>query len=128
MAIILAGRAQGDRCIKRPMEAERPAEVQQVIARIRLAYHDVKWTRLSVTHPGADDDGIWFFWLPNRPGGVQIESSFGVCPFLVETDKHNECFTGVSVQEVAEKVVEWLALPGGHAQAFGIRSKRWTFG
>jgi hypothetical protein len=101
-----------------PTEAEQPTEVQHVIALIRQAYPVMKWTRLYVTHPGADDDGIWFFWLPDRPGEVQIESTFGVCPFIVGTDKHNECFTGASVQEVAEKAVEWLALPGGHAQAF----------
>jgi hypothetical protein len=102
---------------KWPMEAEQPADVRQVIALVRQAYSNMKWTRLSVTHPGADDDGIWFFWMPDRLGEVQIESSFGVSPFIVETDKHNECFTGASVQEVAEKVVEWLALPGGLAQA-----------
>ncbi len=100
-----------------PTEAEQPTDVQQVIVLVRQAYPVARWTRLSVTHPG-DDDGIWFFWLPDQPGEVQIESSFGVCPFMVETDKHDERFTGASVQEVAEKVVEWLALPGGHSEAF----------
>ena len=102
---------------KWPTEAEQPTDVQQVIVLVRRAYPVAKWTRLTVKHPG-DDDGIWFFWLPDRPGEVQIESSFGVCPFIVETDKHNEVFTGASVQEVAGKVVEWLALPGGHSEAF----------
>ena len=50
----------------------------------------MKWTRLSVTHPGVDDDGIWFFWLEDQPGEVQIESRLRVRPFVVETDKHNE--------------------------------------
>ena len=94
-------------------EAEQSADVQEVIRLVRQTYPNIKWTRLWVSHPGADDDGLWFFWLPNEAGEVQIESSFGVCPFIVETDKHNECFTGNSVPEVAETVIDWLALPGG---------------
>jgi hypothetical protein len=76
------------------------------------AHPVLKWTRLWVKYP-ADDDGLWFFWIPEKGGDVQIESTYGVCPFIVETDKNNECFHGGTVEEVAAKVVEWLALPGG---------------
>jgi hypothetical protein len=97
-------------------EAEQPEDLQAIIGLVRLAYPEIQWTRLSVTHPGVDDDRLWFFWLPDQPGDVQIEYASmddNGCSFLVETDKHDERFTGQTIQEVAQKIVDWLALPGG---------------
>lgn len=99
-------------------EEDQPLQVKQIIALVRETYPDVRWTRLWVKHPSADDVGLWFFWLAEESGDVQIESSFGVCPFVVETDKHNERFIGDSVEKVAETVVKWLALPGGRKNCF----------
>jgi hypothetical protein len=101
-----------------PKEADQPAEVQRIIASIKEAIPGMNWTRAWVKHPGNDDDGLWYFWIPDQPGEVQIESSYGVCPFLVETDKHDERFTGKTIKEVAEKTVAWLALPGGSFESF----------
>lgn len=95
-------------------EEDQPPQVKQIIASVREIYPEVRWTRLWVKYPAVDDNGIWFFWLAEEAGEVVIESSFGVCPFLVETDKHDERFTGENVEQVAEKVAAWLALPGGH--------------
>jgi hypothetical protein len=99
-------------------EEEQPAQVKQIIALVRETYPEVKWTRLWVKYQGADDDGIWFFWLAEEKGEVQIESSYGVCPFLIETDKHDERLTGDSIEQVANTVIEWLAMPGGRANYF----------
>ena len=99
-------------------EEDQPLQVKQIISLVRESYPDIRWTRLWVKHPGADDDGLWFFWLAEESGDVQIESSYGVCPFIVETDKHDEHFTGDSVEKTAEMVVRWLALPGGHKNYF----------
>lgn len=99
-------------------EEEQPLQVRQIIALLRGNYPQIRWTRLWVRHPSADDDGLWFFWLAGQAGEVQIESSGGICPFVVETDKHDERFTGDTVEKVAEKVATWLALPGGHENCF----------
>ena len=98
-----------------PRFDEQPAQVREIIDLVRLSYPSVRWSRLQVSHPGADDDGIWFFSLPDQPGSVDIESTFGVCPFDVDTDKHRERFIGETVAQVAEKIVQWLALPTGRS-------------
>jgi hypothetical protein len=106
---------------KMPMtEAEQPVDLQTIIGLVRQTYPGIQWTRLRVTHPGADNDRLWFFWLPDLPGDVQIEcaSIDNGCPFLAETDKHDERFTGQTIQEVAQKIIEWLALPGGNFHPF----------
>lgn len=41
--------------------------------------------RLRVLHPGADDDGLWFFRLPPYPDELQLESPSGECPFALES-------------------------------------------
>jgi hypothetical protein len=40
--------------------------------------------QIRVKYPGADEDGLWFVRLPGSPIEVQLESSTGTCPFLVE--------------------------------------------
>ncbi len=87
-------------------------DLEEVIRRVRDALPGIKWKQLSVILP-ADDDGLWYFWLPDLPGEVQIESSQGVCPFLVETDKHDARFTAHSPAETADTIIRWLELPGG---------------
>ncbi len=96
-----------------PSLDDQPTEVREIIALVQSSLPTVQWSRLIVHHPGADDDGIWFFSLPDEPGDVQIESTFGVCPFVVETDKHPDRYTGDTVTLVADTVVNWLRLPGG---------------
>jgi len=93
-------------------EDSQPREVQEVVGIVKRSWPGVRWTRLQVKHE-TDDDGLWFFWLPEHPGEVQIESSLGVCPFLIETDKHDERSEGATPEEVAETVVTWLGMPGG---------------
>ncbi|HYX71363.1 MAG TPA: hypothetical protein VE732_01215 [Nitrososphaera sp.] len=78
----------------------------------------VRWTQLRVSHPGADDDGIWFFWIPGYPGDVQLESWNGMLPFLAETDKHDERVMCNSAEDAARVVCDWLLLPGGRAESF----------
>lgn len=60
------------------------------------------------SHVPTDDDGLWFCDLPGAPSHVQIESSSGMCPFLVEHDFSTERIHGATVEEVSSKVVEAL--------------------
>jgi hypothetical protein len=59
-------------------------DIDAVIAELRRAYPGIACEQLRVAHPGADDDGVWFCTHPDRPGEVQLESSTGQLPFLVE--------------------------------------------
>jgi len=58
------------------------ADIQDIIMGITAICPDVLVRQLQVKHPGADDDGLWFFERDNLK--VQLESSSGNCPFLIE--------------------------------------------
>ena len=66
--------------------------------------------QLKVRHPGADDDGLWFINIQGRREEVQIESSEGTCPFLIESDFSNERVYGNTVQEVVSTIKRLYAL------------------
>jgi hypothetical protein len=84
------------------------ADLREIIAGVTGALPDVELEHLQVTHP-ADDDGLWFFRRRGRSSwDVQIESSSGVCPFLVETDLDNERRWGQTPEEVVEIIVALL--------------------
>jgi hypothetical protein len=91
-------------------------DLDSVIRRVQEQVPLVKWTQAPVEFP-ADDDGVWFFWIPGLPGEVQIESSFGVCPFIVETDKLDDCVTANTPEDTAYTIVAWLHLPGGRPES-----------
>jgi hypothetical protein len=47
----------------------------------------VRVRQLEASHPGADDDGLWFFQEPDSKLEVQIDRPTGMCPFLVEPNE-----------------------------------------
>jgi hypothetical protein len=98
-----------------PTEEAQPTHVKLIISAVRHSLPHVRWTRLWVSHPGVDDDGIWWFWLPDQPGEVQVESSSGACPFDLSTDKHDKLTTTDNVEGAARTIVDWLGRPGGSA-------------
>jgi hypothetical protein len=61
-------------------------DIDRVIARLKTTHPMVTVEQLGVAHPGADDDGLWFFRHPDSAIEVQLESSTGAAPFLVESD------------------------------------------
>jgi hypothetical protein len=86
-------------------------DVEQIIKLVRQACPAVKVNQFEVLHPGADDDGLWFFKQPESPFEVQIESSNGMCPFLVETNESERRFTTNSVLETVQTLSVLLHLP-----------------
>lgn len=60
-------------------------------------------------HPRTDDDGLWFFRRPGVSNEVQIESPNRMCPFLIEHDMSTDRRTGLTPEDVAKVVWEWLA-------------------
>jgi hypothetical protein len=83
-------------------------DVDRVIELVRNICPSVEVEQLSVVHPGADDDGIWYFDQPECEFQVQIESPKGMCPFLVETDENDDRLRGRSVEETVKILIRLL--------------------
>ena len=79
-------------------------DIDQIIERLKADMPGVQIRQLQVSHPGVDDDGLWFITMPSRSPEVEIESSHGSCPFLIESDFSTETFQGHSVDEVVSIV------------------------
>ncbi len=85
-------------------------DVDRIIELVRAMHPAVRVEQLKVSHPGADDDGLWFFDQPESPFQVQIESSTGMCPFLIETYETDARFTTDSVEETVRTLSDLLHL------------------
>ena len=81
-----------------------PRDIDQIIDRLKAAMPGVEVEQLQVSHPGADDDCLWFIKLPGKSEEVQIESSDGTCPFVIESDFGTERQHGYTVDEVVAKI------------------------
>jgi hypothetical protein len=60
-------------------------DIDIVIAKVRALHPDVVVAQHKVSHPGVDDDGLWFFSVKGcAKKEIMLESSSGAAPFLVE--------------------------------------------
>jgi len=84
-------------------------DIDEVIAGLVQQWPALKWEQLRVAHPGVDDDGIWFFTHPGGRGEVQVESSTGSAPFLIEGD-HEPPVTAATVATTIAIVAGQLGL------------------
>lgn len=82
-------------------------DLERITEGVRAALGDVSVEQLPVTHVG-DDDGIWFFRAVKGDIEVQIESSTGACPFLVENGD-GERYTALTAEDAIETIVKWLS-------------------
>ncbi len=80
-------------------------DIEQIITSVERRCPGVEVRQLKVSHPGADDDGVWFFKHPARDLEVQIESSKGMRPFLIETDETPARVIAGSIEETVEALV-----------------------
>ncbi|MBZ5657711.1 MAG: hypothetical protein LAO56_20795 [Acidobacteriia bacterium] len=85
-------------------------DIDQIIRSITQIYPAVTARQLSVSHPGVDDDGLWFFQRAGSEFEVQIESSTGMVPFLIETDESDARLTAKSINETLEILTKLLHL------------------
>jgi len=83
-------------------------DAARVIAALKAKHPTLSVRQLEVSHPGADDDGLWFFAANEIE--VQIESSTGMCPFLVETNENTTRTTTNSIEETVETISAMLHL------------------
>ncbi len=85
-------------------------DIDTIIDVLKHKHTQLQIEQLKVKHPGADDDGIWFFNHPDARFEVQLESSYGTFPFVAETDEHNERRRVTNLAEAMQTVEEWLGL------------------
>jgi hypothetical protein len=79
-------------------------DIDHIVERLKTELPGVKIRQLQVSRPGVDDDGLWFITMPDRSPEVEIESSDGSCPFLIESDFSAERFHGQTIDEVISTV------------------------
>src|SRR5258708_3397709 len=96
-------RKVGKTSVSRPEPSSgQERDVEQIIEQVRQMCPAMEVRQLKVLHPGADDDGLWFFNQPESLFEVQIESTNGMCPFLIETDETPDRFRTNSVAETVQ--------------------------
>lgn len=83
-------------------------DVDRIIEDVRQIFPEIIVEQLKVTHP-ADDDGLWFFHLPENPKDeIQIESPYGNCPFLIENMRNDERKNGETIEQVVAIICEYF--------------------
>lgn len=86
-------------------------DIDSVIRHLRQSHPDLLAEQLRVSHPGADDDGLWFFRHPASSVEIQLESPTGNVPFLVENSASSERHSVDTVQAAVTCVIVGLGLP-----------------
>ena len=66
--------------------ADMPRDIDQLTMALQRAFPAITVRQLRVPNPGADDDGLWLIEHPEGMTQVQVESSTGDAPFLVESE------------------------------------------
>jgi len=85
-------------------------DIDKIIQLFRSVCPDMQVEQLVVRHP-ADDDGLWFFTHPGREMEVQLESSYGNCPFLIESDAHGRSLNANTIEEAVQILQAELSCP-----------------
>ena len=80
-------------------------DIDQIISRVRARAPNVTVTQMHKINPG-DDDGLWWFDVGDEKDNIQIESSNGMCPFLVETA--GQCCANARTAESVDDAVNMI--------------------
>ena len=83
--------------------------IDLIIEKVKERLPDADFYQLTVINPN-DDDGIWWFYLPELEPEVHVESSYGMCPFIIETDEQwgRDAVETDTVDETVKFIVEYL--------------------
>jgi hypothetical protein len=87
-------------------------DIDEIIGQLRVAHPEISAEQLTVLHPGADDDGLWFFRHSASDVELQLESSTGNCPFLVESSASAERHMAGTVEQAVASIVTGLGVTG----------------
>jgi hypothetical protein len=86
-----------------------------IIGELRDTYPAITAEQLDALHPGADDNGLWFFRHSDSGSEVQLESSSGNTPFLIESSGSAQRLRANTVPEAVAMVVAGLGITGSAA-------------
>jgi hypothetical protein len=89
-----------------------PRDIDRVQAELKRALPAIVIDQLQVSHPG-DDDGLWFIAHPAALAELQIESSTGNAPFLIESNADDRRSTVESVEAAVQTIMERLGIRDG---------------
>lgn len=86
----------------------------------------IQVNQLQVSHQ-SDDDGLWYFSVPNIHCTVQIESTTRMCPFIVETDEQNSgsALKAATVDEAARLLIQYFEGKRVHNHVYLTGEKMW---
>jgi hypothetical protein len=86
---------------------ENKRDIDKIIEAVKTKFPNVTIEQLKVMH-SADDNGLWYFSFEKFKDEIQIESSSGICPFLIESNRSDKRVYGNSVDEVVNIICEHL--------------------
>ena len=84
-------------------------DIDIIKERVRAEFPDVNVEQLAVSHPGADDEGLWFFRRAGKKEHLQLESSTNDLPFVVESTASEERLTASTVEEAVAAVRKFFS-------------------
>lgn len=89
-------------------------DIHAIMAAVMHALPECIITQEAAYLPTTHDDGIWYFHLPNVEPSVQIESSSGMCPFLLETDAESgpDALKMDSVDDIVAVIISYFEAHG----------------
>jgi len=90
-------------------------DIDEIIKCLLARFPTLVVRQLRVRHPGVDDDGLWYFTLPGVEQEIQVESSSGQCPFIIEhvgMKSSTDAWNARSVDEAVDMLTSYL-LAGG---------------
>lgn len=82
----------------------KPHDIEAILIGVRSVLPNVEVVQMRRTHP-ADDDGLWWFRLPQIRRDIQLESSTYDCPFIIEHSDMVSASEAVRVCSVSEAVL-----------------------
>jgi hypothetical protein len=94
-------------------------DIDWIIEKVQQRLPGVLVQQHWVPNPAVDDDGVWFFRFWDVEKDIQIESSFGMCPFMVEHSEMrsaSEAEFAHTVEEAVEKIILYLSGLQGNSQ------------
>ena len=90
-------------------------DIDAIIGELQASYPGITAEQLGALHPGADDDGLWFFRYSESDIEIQLESSSGNAPLLMESSGLGERLLANTIPEAVAMVVAGLGILGSAA-------------
>lgn len=87
-------------------------DIDLIIEEVRLQFPEIRVHQYHKTHP-ADDDGVWWFSLSNNEPDIKLNSPYGYCPFMVETNEQwgENARTAHTTDEAVLMIGDYLSSP-----------------